>query len=49
MFNSLFDEANELSEDPLHCLLIFLRLFAQARRRSMKEHDIYQGISLHSH
>lgn len=31
MFNDLFDEANELSEDPLHRLLIFLKLRAQAQ------------------
>jgi hypothetical protein len=30
MFNGLFDKANELSEDPLHRLLIFLKLLAQA-------------------
>lgn len=28
LFNGLFDEANELSEDPLHRLLIFLKLLA---------------------
>jgi hypothetical protein len=31
MFNGLFDKANELNDDPLHRLLIFLQLFAQAQ------------------
>jgi TetR/AcrR family transcriptional repressor of nem operon len=30
MFNRLFDEANELSEDPLQRLLTFLKLLAQS-------------------
>jgi hypothetical protein len=31
MFNGLSDKANDLSEGPLHRLLIFLQLFAQAQ------------------
>ena len=45
----MLDEASELSEDPLQSLLISLQLFAQSQGGSIKEHDIYQEISLHRH